>query len=321
MDQRTEDNLQQAIAKAVAEVRRGYPELTDLDVHDAYVAYQRHFAERQDDPPVSIFPAQDELLLTIWDVIVDRETAGLDNPEESLEDYYTAAFSALLAEGSETEQASPPLAQAGELVASPQTPAQPAGPEDEERAANAIDDEDSDTADSILRIKIVLDGSRPPVNRIILVDRSVSQAQLHHIVQAAMGWRGTEDFQFFPSEHQDLPTAGEVQASDMFSPTNKHCGYEFDGWYHDLELLSREKPEGRRFYPVCIAGERACPPEDIGGVAEYNKMLKALNDPQHPDYREMAGWLTQDFHPDAFNIEQANLRLGRYRTDDFKAVV
>ena len=321
MEQLPTDNLQQAIKNAVAELRREFPELTDRDVHDAYAEYRRHFAERQDDPPVSTFPARDELLLTIWDVIVDRETEGLDMPDQPLEDYYVVAFDGLLDAGSETERVSPPLAVGGEPVESPLTPPPPADREADSAAANAIEDEITEPVDTILKIRIALDGSQPEVNRTILVDRFLSQTQLHHIIQAAMGWRGTEDFQFFPSVNQDLPSSGEVQAGDLFAGVQEHCGYEFDGWYHDLQLLSRERPEGRRFYPVCIAGERACPPEDIGGVAEYNEMLAVLDDPEHPDYREMAGWLTQDFHPDAFNIEQANLRLSRYQTDDFKAVV
>ena len=321
MEQLPTDNLHQAIANAVADLRRESPELTDRDVHDAYAEYQRHFAERQEDPPVSIFPAQDDLLLAIWDVIVDRETAGQDEPEETLEDFYAATFAGLLKEGSGTELVSPPVAVGGEPVEAPVAPAAPVDREEGAKATNAIEDEDTDTVDSILRIRIVLDGSRPEVNRTVLVDRSLTQAQLHHIIQAAMGWRGTEDFQFFPSVSQDLPSSGEVRAGDLFADVEEHCGYEFDGWYHDLELLGRERPEGRRFYPVCIGGERACPPEDIGGVAQYNEMIEVLNNPEHPEYREMAGWLTQDFHPDAFNIEQANLRLSRYQTDDFKAVV
>ena len=321
MEQLPEDNLQQAIANAVAELRGQYSEITDADVHNAYEEYERHFAERRDDPPVSIFPAQDELLLTIWDVIVDRETAGLDDPTGTLEDYYVATFARLLSGDTGSEEAVAPVALAGDPVETPLSPAAPADPPATAQAANTIEDEDSDPAETILRIHIVLDGSRPQVNRTILVDRSLSHTQLHHIIQAAMGWRGTEDFQFFPSMEQDLPSSGDVCAGDLFAKVDGHCGYEFDGWYHDLQLLARERPEGKRSYPVCISGERACPPEDIGGVAQYNEMIEVLNNPEHPDYREMAGWLTQDFHPAAFNIDQANLRLGRYRTDDFKAVV
>jgi len=32
-------------------------------------------------------------------------------------------------------------------------------------------------------------------------------------------------------------------------------------------------------YPLCIAGKRACPPEDVGGVWGYGDFLQAISDP------------------------------------------
>ncbi|MGB3801247.1 MAG: plasmid pRiA4b ORF-3 family protein [Lewinella sp.] len=319
MKEQATDNLQQAIANAVTEVRREYAELTEQDITEAYGRYRTHFREHEDDPPVSSREEMDALLLAIWDVIVDRETEGIDEPDDSLEEYYAATFEVLLQEKTNSP-ALEPIAVTGTAVVAETDPA-PVASTDDNAAVNAIEDEETESIDTIYRLEVVLDGSRPPVTRVLLVDSHVTQAQLHFIVQAAMGWRGTEQFQFYPSSKQELPSSGEILLRDMFANEQDHCGYEFDTWYHDLKLESRERPEGRRHYPVCIAGQRACPPEDIGGVAAYNEMVEILNQPDHPDYAEMAGWLTQDFHPDAFNIDQANLRLSRYRDSAFKAVV
>ncbi len=316
------DNLQQAITKAVAEVRNEYPVLSEEDVQSAYFRYQDHFKTREDDPPVSEKPAEDALLLCIWDVIVDRETEGLDEPGIPLEDYYVSVFAHLVAQEDELIFTEQPLALSHELAEPENQPAAVVEDTGEEgETPNPIDDEDSGTAETIYRLKISLDGSRPEIWRTLLVDREVTQNRLHHMIQAVMGWRGTEQFQFYPSVKNDLPSTGEILLKDLFVRVDDYCGYEFDSWYHDLILLATEQPEGRRHYPVCISGERACPPEDIGGVGEYNEMIKILDQPEHPDYTEMAGWLTQDFHPDAFNIEQANLRLARYQGDEFIAVV
>ncbi|WP_116108350.1 plasmid pRiA4b ORF-3 family protein [Lewinella sp. IMCC34191] len=313
------DNLQQAIANAAKEVRQRHPDLTQQDVGDAYARYRTHFREREDDPPVSNREAEDELLLAIWDVIVDRETEGLDEPDGLLEDYYAQTFDALLRAEADTDEVEPIAVAGTEIVAEADPP--PVMAEEEDTTTNAIEDEETDPVNTIYRLQVVLDGSRPAVKRVLLVDKHVNQSQLHFIIQAAMGWRGTEQFQFYPSREQELPSSGEILLGDLFDKEGDHCGYEFDTWYHDIELLDRERPEGRRHYPVCIAGERACPPEDIGGVAAYNEMVEVLNQPDHPDYTEMAGWLTQDFHPDAFNMDQANLRLSQYRDSEFKAVV
>ena len=44
-------------------------------------------------------------------------------------------------------------------------------------------------------------------------------------------------------------------------------------------------------YPSCIAGERACPPEDCGGTPGYERLLKVLRSPGTEEYKEMASWL------------------------------
>nr|MDQ2695392.1 plasmid pRiA4b ORF-3 family protein [Pseudomonadota bacterium] len=44
-------------------------------------------------------------------------------------------------------------------------------------------------------------------------------------------------------------------------------------------------------YPRCLAGERACPPEDCGGVPGYYQLLEILADPSHDEYAGMVEWL------------------------------
>jgi hypothetical protein len=51
-----------------------------------------------------------------------------------------------------------------------------------------------------------------------------------------------------------------------------------DNWRHTIQLEERVLSEQPRS-PSCIAGERACPPEDVGGTSGYHRMLKTLVDP------------------------------------------
>ncbi|WP_224250017.1 plasmid pRiA4b ORF-3 family protein [Hyalangium gracile] len=42
--------------------------------------------------------------------------------------------------------------------------------------------------------------------------------------------------------------------------------YDFgDGWLHTSLVEKEMEPDPRFFYPLCIGGARACPPEDCGG--------------------------------------------------------
>ena len=53
-----------------------------------------------------------------------------------------------------------------------------------------------------------------------------------------------------------LPAAGSKMRWD----------YDFgDGWEHNVVVEAIGKPESSVDYPVCLAGRRACPPEDCGG--------------------------------------------------------
>jgi hypothetical protein len=60
---------------------------------------------------------------------------------------------------------------------------------------------------------------------------------------------------------------------------------------------------------VCIAGKRACPPDDCGGPWGYEEFLEAIRNPEAPEHEEMLEWAGGEFDPVAFDIEKANARL------------
>tara|TARA_R110002072_G_scaffold302068_1_gene483670 strand:+ start:2024 stop:2314 length:291 start_codon:yes stop_codon:yes gene_type:complete len=43
-------------------------------------------------------------------------------------------------------------------------------------------------------------------------------------------------------------------------------------------------------YPQCLEGERACPPEDVGGVWGYAEYLEILADPQNDQHQDFLQW-------------------------------
>ena len=73
-----------------------------------------------------------------------------------------------------------------------------------------------------------------------------------------------------------------------------------DSWLHTIKLEGYIFREKGVKYPICIGGERACPPEDCGGVPGYDNVVKTLSDPTNDDYEEMKTWVGKDWNPDWF---------------------
>ena len=44
-------------------------------------------------------------------------------------------------------------------------------------------------------------------------------------------------------------------------------------------------------YPLCLEGERACPPDDVGGVDGYEEFLAAIADASHSEHYPPTGLL------------------------------
>ncbi|MBI3979819.1 MAG: plasmid pRiA4b ORF-3 family protein [Chloroflexi bacterium] len=76
-----------------------------------------------------------------------------------------------------------------------------------------------------------------------------------------------------------------------------------------MQWSSRQQP----IRWCCLAGERACPPEDVGGIYGYAEFLEAIRDPEHPDHDEMLEWVGGAFDPEAYDLARVNRELKRIR--------
>ena len=181
----------------------------------------------------------------------------------------------------------------------------------------------------VYQIKVVLLETEPPIWRRFLVPSSVTLHRLHLILQDVMGWSNYHLYRFqigredYGEPHPDnefnelyFKNSRRTKLGQVVTKKRDVFQYEYDfgdSWQHMLlvEDILGYQPDMR--YPVCLAGERACPPEDCGGPYGYAELLETISDPEHEDYQDMLTWLGGNFDPNSFDIEIVNLKLKSMR--------
>lgn len=173
----------------------------------------------------------------------------------------------------------------------------------------------------VLQLKVTLRGIRPPVWRRLRVPAHTTLAQLHEAIQIAFGWEDCHLHVFIvhgeeygpqdPEAEMEVESEGISLARLELGPKAKiRYEYDFgDDWVHDITVEEVLIPEESLAVPMCLAGKRACPPEDCGGVGGYGDMLEALDDPADPRHEEFFEWLRGGWDPEEFVLEDVNARL------------
>jgi hypothetical protein len=177
---------------------------------------------------------------------------------------------------------------------------------------------------SIFQLKVTVAHIRPPIWRRLLVPDDFTLAKLHLILQDAMGWEnchlhafhihgeeyGVPDGDFDESVESDkrAKLKDVLQAKDRFQYV-----YDFgDDWHHDIVVEKVLEAEPGTAAPRCLAGARACPPEDCGGPWGYEEILEALADPSHERHEELSEWLPDSWNADAFDLTSIDRRVAKH---------
>jgi hypothetical protein len=172
----------------------------------------------------------------------------------------------------------------------------------------------------VFQFKITLDDIEPSIWRRIQVPETYSFWDLHVAIQDAMGWTDSHLHQFemknpktgeeveisiTDEELEDEALAGwNVKIADYFSMKNTTALYIYDfgdNWEHTIKLEKIMPRDGEAEYPICLEGERACPPEDCGGLPGYEALLITISDPDDAEYEDTMDWLGGDFDPEYFD--------------------
>jgi len=181
----------------------------------------------------------------------------------------------------------------------------------------------------LYQFKITLLDYEPPIWRRIQV-KDCTLDKLHEHIQTSMGWTNSHlnhfriDGKLYGDPLLMRETFEELNYADstrtLLSAILPKGGerfrfeYEYDfgdGWRHEVLFEGRPPVEPGRRYPLCLEGERACPPEDVGGVWGYADFVEAIADPEHERHGELMEWIGREFDPEAFDPKAATNAMKR----------
>jgi len=189
----------------------------------------------------------------------------------------------------------------------------------------------------IYQFKITLEGVKPPIWRRIQVPETYSFRDLHIAIQDAMGWGNYHSYDFYVGDTciendeagffiddmwRNLPfhprrpitralPASKTKLTEFIKKEKQKIRYLYDlgdSWEHIVHLEKILPRKEGADYPICIAGKRACPPEDCGGVGGYENFLEIIEDPNHPEHKERMEWIGGEFDPEYFDVKEIHLR-------------
>ena len=171
----------------------------------------------------------------------------------------------------------------------------------------------------IYELKLEMLEVEPLIWRRLLVPGSITLAQLHEVIQTAMGWTNSHLHEFIVGEHSYSDPEFEIDEARSeyryrlatLAPRVRNTItylYDFgDGWEHQIRVEGIIEDDTRYpGRPVCLAGARNCPPEDCGGPWGYENFLKAIGNKKHKEHKELLEWVGGSFDPEHFDRDEVN---------------
>ena len=171
---------------------------------------------------------------------------------------------------------------------------------------------------SVFQLHVALQEVEAPVWRRVLVASDTPLDELHRVLNEAMGWTNSHLHQFVFAKRTfadpDFDEEGDFEdergvSLDALVSVGDRFVYEYDfgdDWMHEVKVEKTLPFETRYTYPVVIGGARACPPEDCGGPAGYERLLSAL---LNGDDEELVAWVGGFFDPEGFDVNRTNQAL------------
>lgn len=173
-------------------------------------------------------------------------------------------------------------------------------------------------SEAVFELRILLDETKPAVERTIQVRSETSLKQFHDLIQFVMGWKDCHlhlfeiDGKTYEAEDEEMGRDSIDEATVTLASLQGALAkpfryiYDFgDDWIHTITLTQVLAPETNVIYPRCVSGKMKCPPEDCGGPHGYKRVKSQANK------AEMIEWLGEVFDATAFDLIAVNKILSR----------
>lgn len=175
-------------------------------------------------------------------------------------------------------------------------------------------------AKNTIQLKIALKFMRPPIWRRVILPDNYTLGNLHEVIQIVMGWHNGHMHRFeidgvgyTSAQSADKMGWADERAlflSEVLKKPKQKFWYEYDfgdSWIHEITVEKIFPVESAHPGAICLAGRRACPPEDCGSYPGYEMLLEALNAPVKTDeQKELLEWIGEDYDPDFFDLDAVN---------------
>jgi hypothetical protein len=133
-----------------------------------------------------------------------------------------------------------------------------------------------------MRVRVALLSVKPTAWRRIEVAVSATLADLHTVIQAAMGWQDLHLHSFRIRGRQYDPGRNAIDGirlADLRLRAGERFSYVYNHsapWEHELRVEAVGPGARGRQYPRCVAGQHACPPEWCPGPDAYDELKAEL---------------------------------------------
>jgi len=190
------------------------------------------------------------------------------------------------------------------------------------------------TKSPVFQFKVSLQDIAPPIWRCFQISDQCTFWDLHVAIQDVMGWTDSHLHEFTvrntitsKKEYIGIPDddgedvhpmlAGwDVKVKDYIkSKDNQKISYLYDfgdSWDHLIEFEGEHEKQSAK-YPICLTGEHACPPEDVGGISGYENFLSIIKNPKHKERKELLEWAGGKYDPDNFNPKKVKFHNPKVR--------